>query len=179
MCTCMQGYRNYLTLWFSYWSLEMFWRSDIFSLYWWLRLYDNASSDNSSIINVREYQRGNEKWIIKINLQHRVQDEHKHNFSMCMLFNCSICFTLCNRLRILDTTAYGIVLLCIDHGVNVYHFKSHLPVFSKIGDRRRHDHTVVPFRTTYVIGAYNKLNREFEFHLWRGVLDTKLWDKVC
>ena len=91
-----------------------------------------------------------------------------------MLFNCSICFILCNRLRILGTTAYGIALLCIDHGVNVYHFKSHLPVFSKIGDRRRHDHTVVPIRTTYVIGAYSKLNREFEFHLWRGVLGTQL-----
>ena len=34
-------------------------------------------------------------------------------------------------------------------------------------------------RATYVIGAYNQLNHEFESHLWRGVLGTKLWDKVC
>jgi len=92
---------------------------------------------------------------IKRNLQHRVQDEHKQNFSVCMLFNCSNCSMLCNRLRILGTTAHGIILLCTDHGVNVYDFKSHLSVVGKIRDRRRHDHTVVGLRTTYVIGAYN------------------------
>jgi hypothetical protein len=41
----------------------------------------------------------------KTTVQHRVQDEHKQNFSMCMLFNYSNCFLLCNRLRILDTTS--------------------------------------------------------------------------
>jgi hypothetical protein len=41
-----------------------------------------------------------------------------------------------------------------------------------------HDHMVVGFTTTKVTHAYHHQS-EFKFHLWRGVLNTTLCDKVC
>ena len=37
----------------------------------------------------------------------------------------------------------------------------------------------VRFITTYAISAYHHKSCEFEPRSWWGVLDTKLWDKVC
>ena len=38
---------------------------------------------------------------------------------------------------------------------------------------------IVGFTTTYEISVYHHKCCEFEFHSWRGVLDTTLCDKVC
>jgi hypothetical protein len=38
---------------------------------------------------------------------------------------------------------------------------------------------VIGFITTFAISAYHYLRCEFEPHLWRGVLNTTLCDKVC
>jgi hypothetical protein len=48
-----------------------------------------------------------------------------------------------------------------------------------VGGSRGRDRMVVGFTTTYVISAYYHYSCEFESHLWRGVLDTTLCDKVC
>jgi hypothetical protein len=37
---------------------------------------------------------------------------------------------------------------------------------------------VIGFATTYAISDYDRYRCEFEFHSWRGVLDTTLCDKV-
>lgn len=60
----------------------------------------------------------------------------------CWPFHMWLSASQSHRLRILGTTAHGIIFLCTDYGVNVYNFKSHLSVFSKIRDHRKHDHTV-------------------------------------
>jgi hypothetical protein len=44
---------------------------------------------------------------------------------------------------------------------------------------RGHDHILVGFITTCAINAYHHLSCEFKSHLWRGVLDTTLCNKVC
>ena len=44
---------------------------------------------------------------------------------------------------------------------------------------RGRDHMIVGFITTCTISAYHHWRCEFEFHSWRGVLDTALRDKVC
>ena len=41
------------------------------------------------------------------------------------------------------------------------------------------DRMVVGFTTTCAISAYHHESCEFEPCSWRGVLDTKLCDKVC
>ena len=40
------------------------------------------------------------------------------------------------------------------------------------------EHMVVGFTTTYVISVYHNKRCEFESCSWRGVLDTRLCDKV-
>jgi hypothetical protein len=64
------------------------------------------------------------------------------------------------------------------HRQHIYKFY-HLDSKYILGrDRRGCDRMVVGFTTTYEFSAYHHC-REFEFHPWRGVLDTTLCDKVC
>ena len=50
--------------------------------------------------------------------------------------------------------------------------------FTKIGGWC-HDHMVVGFSTTCAISAQDHECCEFEFHSWRGILDTTLCDEAC
>lgn len=38
---------------------------------------------------------------------------------------------------------------------------------------------IVRFTTTYAVSDYLHLRCEFEYCIWRGVLDTTYYDKVC
>ena len=42
-----------------------------------------------------------------------------------------------------------------------------------------HDSIIVGFTATYAISAYHHLSFEFKSHSSRGVLNTKVCDKVC
>ena len=50
---------------------------------------------------------------------------------------------------------------------------------SIMGDRRGRDRMVVGFTTTYAFSTYRHKSYEFEPRSWRGVLYTKLFDKIC
>jgi len=47
------------------------------------------------------------------------------------------------------------------------------------GDRRGVDRMVIGFTTTHDISAYHHYGCEFESRIWRGVLNTTLYHKVC
>ena len=60
----------------------------------------------------------------------------------------------------------------------VFYLK-HLIYASNSRTRRGFDRMVVGFTTTYATSAFHHYSCEFESRSWRGVLDTKLCDKVC